>query len=66
MLRELLTGLAVVFMASSVIISSIFRSSKYEKRQLPAKNVSDDTSTTAGTSIPAPGSKPSDFDSPPR
>jgi hypothetical protein len=65
-LRELLTGLAVVFMASSVIISNIFRSSKYEKRQLPAKNVSEDTSTTAGPDVPAPESKPSDSDFQPR
>jgi hypothetical protein len=60
MLRELLTGLAVVFMASSVIISSIFR-------QLPIKNVSDDTNTTAGPDVPEPESKPSgDSDSLPR
>jgi hypothetical protein len=64
MLRELLTGLAVVFKASSVIISSIFRSSKYERRQLHAKNVSDDTSTTAGVDIPATKSEPSGSDSP--
>ena len=66
MLRELLTGLAVIFMASSVIISSIFRSSKYEKRQLPAKNASDDTSTTGGPDVPASESKSSRSDSPPR
>ena len=46
MLRELLTGLAVVFMASSVIISTIFRSSKYEKRQLPVKNINGNASGT--------------------
>ncbi|MPZ07621.1 MAG: hypothetical protein GEU26_14595 [Nitrososphaeraceae archaeon] len=66
MLRELLTGLAVVFMASSVIISNIFRSTRSDKRQLPAKNVSS-TSTTAGLDVPAPepesnesNSKPTD------
>jgi hypothetical protein len=48
MLRELLTGLAVVFMATSVIISNIFRSTRSDKLQLPAKNISSSTSTTAG------------------
>ena len=58
MLRELLTGLAVVFMASSVIISSIFRNTRPVKPQLPAKNVSDNASITVKRDIPAqdPGS----------
>jgi hypothetical protein len=54
MLRELITGLAVVFMASSVIISNIFRSTRSDKPQLPAKNVSGSTSTTTGLDVPAP------------
>ena len=54
MLRELLTGLAVVFMASSVIISNIFRSTRSDKPQLPAKNISSSTSTTAGLDVQAP------------
>jgi hypothetical protein len=54
MLRELLTGLAVVFMASSVIISNIFRSTRSDKPQLPVKNASDSASTTAGRDVPAP------------
>ena len=54
MLRELLTGLAVVFMASSVIISNIFRSTRSDKPQLPAKNISSSTSTTAGPDVPSP------------
>ena len=51
-------------MASSVIISSILRSPKYEKRQLPSKNVSDDTNTTAGVDVQAPESKSNGSDSP--
>jgi hypothetical protein len=64
MLRELLTGLAVVFMASSVIISSIFRSSKYDKRQLPVKNIiiNNNNSTTAEP-VPAPEAEPHGSDS---
>jgi lactate dehydrogenase-like 2-hydroxyacid dehydrogenase len=54
MLRELLMGLTVVFMASSVIISNIFRSTRSDKRQLPAKNISNNTCTTAGLEVPAP------------
>lgn len=46
MLRELITGLVVVFMASSVIISTIFRSARSDKPQLPAKNVSGNASIT--------------------
>ena len=48
MLRELLRGLALVFMADSVIISNIFRSTRSDKPRLPAKNVNSSTSTTAG------------------
>ena len=48
MLRELLMGLAAVFMASSVIISNIFRSTRSDKLQLPAKNISSHTSITVG------------------
>ena len=54
MLRELLKGLAVVLMASSVIISNIFRSTRSDKLQLPAKNISSSTSTTAGPDVPSP------------
>ena len=39
MFRELIIGLAIVFMAGSVIIGNIFRSTKSDKPQLPAKNV---------------------------
>ena len=64
MLRELLTGLAVVFMASSVIISNIFRSTKSDKPQLPVKNVSNSASITDKRDIPEPqpesNSKPTD------
>lgn len=64
MLRELLTGLAVVFMASSVIISNIFRSTRSDKPQLPGKNISSSTSTTARLDVPVPepesNSKPTD------
>jgi hypothetical protein len=42
MLREIITGLVVVFMASSVIISNILRSTRSDKPQLPAKNVNRD------------------------
>jgi hypothetical protein len=68
MLRELLTGLVVVFMASSVIISSIFRGTRPDKRQLPAKNVNGNASITDKQDIPPPesesnesGSKPTDI-----
>lgn len=54
MLRELLMGLTVVFMASSVIISNIFRSTRSDKRQLPAKNISNNACTTTGLDVPAP------------
>ena len=54
MLRELVKGLAVVLMASSVIISNIFRSTRSDKPQLPAKNISSSTSTTAGPDVPSP------------
>jgi hypothetical protein len=36
MLRELVTGLVIVFMAGSVILSNIFRSTRAAKPQLPA------------------------------
>lgn len=42
MLRELIKGLVVVFMASSVIINNILRNTRSDKPQLPAKNVSSD------------------------
>jgi hypothetical protein len=68
MLRELLTGLAVVFMASSVIISSIFRGTRSDKPQLPAKNVSGNESITDKRDNPvseyesnASDSKPTDI-----
>ena len=54
MLRELVKGLAIVLMASSVIISNIFRSTRSDKPQLPAKNISSSTSTTAGPDVPSP------------
>ena len=54
MLRELVKGLAVVLMASSVIISNIFRGTRSDKPQLPAKNISSRTSTTAGPDVPSP------------
>ncbi len=64
MFRELLTGLAVVFMASSVIISNIFRSMRSDKLQLPVKNIGSSISTTAGLDVSAPepesNSKPTD------
>ena len=64
MLRELLTGLAIVFMASSVIISNIFRSMRSDKLKLPVKNIGSSISTTAGLDVPAPepesNSKPTD------
>jgi hypothetical protein len=44
MIRELITGLAIVFMTGSVIISSIFRNTKSDKPQLPAKNATDNNS----------------------
>ena len=63
MLRELLRGLALVFMASSVIISNIFRGTKSDKPQLPAKNLSSSTRTTAGLDIPALEPESNDSDS---
>lgn len=53
MLRELLKGLTVVLMASSVIVSNILRSTRSDKPQLPAKNISSSTSTTAGPDVPS-------------
>lgn len=53
MLRELLKGLTVVLMASSVIVSNIFRSTRSDKPQLPAKNISSSTGTTAGPDVPS-------------
>jgi hypothetical protein len=52
MLRELIKGLVVVFMASSVIISNIFRSTRSDKPQLPAKNISGSASMTVKRDIP--------------
>ena len=64
MLRELLKGLTVVFMASSVIVSNIFRSTRSDKPQLPAKNISGSASTTAKPDVPSrepeSDSKPTD------
>jgi hypothetical protein len=67
MFRELIKGLAVVFMASSVIINNIFRSMRSDKLQLPAKNVSGSASITDERDIPTPepgsdesNSKPTD------
>jgi hypothetical protein len=57
MLRELITGLVVVFMASSVIINSIFRSTRSDKPQLPAKNVSGNASLTDKQNKKTPGSE---------
>jgi hypothetical protein len=61
MLRELLTGLVVVFMASSVIIGNIFRSTRSDKPQLPAKNVTGNASITDERDLSAqePGSNES-------
>ena len=65
MLRELLTGLAVVFMASSVIIDNIFRSTRSDKRQLPVKDINGSASITDKRDISTPepesnDSKPTD------
>ena len=65
MLRELLTGLAVVFMASSVIIGNIFRSTRSDKRQLPVKDINSSASITDKRDISTPepesnDSKPTD------
>ena len=53
-----------MFMASSVIISNIFRSMRSDKLQLPVKNIGSSISTTAGLDVPAPepesNSKPTD------
>jgi hypothetical protein len=65
MLRELLTGLVIVFMASSVIISNIFRSTRSDKRQLPAKNVNGNASITDKRDIPAPEYESNEPDSKP-
>ena len=56
MLRELLTGLGVVLMASSIIISSIFRGTRSDKCQLPVKNVNGNASITDERDNPALGS----------
>ena len=57
-----------MFMASSVIISNIFRSTRSYKRQLPAKNVNGNASVTDERDISAPepgfdefNSKPADI-----
>jgi hypothetical protein len=63
MLRELLRGLALVFMASSVIISNIFQSTKSDKPRLPAKNLGSSTRTTVGLDIPALEPESNDPDS---
>lgn len=65
---KLSLGLAVVFMASSVIISSIFRSTRSDKRRLPVRIVNGNASITDKRDIPAPefesnesNSKPTDI-----
>jgi hypothetical protein len=45
MFRELVTGLVIVFMAGSVILSSIFRSTRAAKPQLAA-DIGNTVSTT--------------------
>ena len=65
MLRELLTGLVVVYMASSVIISNIFRSTRSDKPQLPIKNVNGSAIKTDERDIPAPEFESSESDSKP-
>jgi lactate dehydrogenase-like 2-hydroxyacid dehydrogenase len=65
MLRELLRGLALVFMASSVIISNIFRSTRSDKRQLLGKNINSSTRTTTGLDVPALEPESNDSDSQP-
>ncbi|HZA69086.1 MAG TPA: hypothetical protein VE548_05245 [Nitrososphaeraceae archaeon] len=57
MLRELIMGLVVVFMASSVIINSIFRSTRSDKPRLPPKNVSSNASVTDKQYNKTPGSE---------
>ena len=64
MFRELLTGLAVVFMAGSVIISNIFRSTRSNRPQLPAKNVTNNAITDE-QDIPAPELESNGSDSKP-
>jgi hypothetical protein len=64
MLRELKTGLVIVFLASSVIISNILRSTRSDKSQLLAKNVSANTNVTGerdNPPTPPPESKESNF-----
>ena len=63
MLKELLRGLVLVFMASSVIISNIFRSTRSDKPRLPAKNIESSTNTTAGLDVSALEPEPDDSDS---
>lgn len=55
-------GLAVVFMASSVLVSNIFRSTRSDRPQLPAKNVSNNASIT---DIPALEPESNESDSKP-
>jgi hypothetical protein len=66
MFRELVTGLAIVFMAGSVVLSSIFRSTRAGKSQLPADigGTASITEKQDNSSVPTPvtqrGSKESD------
>ena len=61
MLRELLTKLVVVFITSSVIINSVFRNTRYDKRQLPVKNINNNTNITDKRDIPTPKPKPNKY-----
>ena len=65
MFRELIKGLTVVFMASSVIISNIFRSTRSDKPQLLAKNVSDNASITDERDSTTPESESNESNSKP-
>ena len=58
-------GLVVVFMASSVIISNIFRSTISDRPQLPAKNDSNNASITDEQDVPAPELESNGSDSKP-
>ena len=60
--RELINGLVIVFMASSVIISNILRSTRSDNPQLPIKNVSSNADVTGerdNPPAPSPESKES-------
>jgi hypothetical protein len=59
MFRELVTGLVIVFMAGSVILSNIFQSTRAAKPQLPADIGGTLSKTEKQDNSPArePGSK---------